>query len=162
MTAEYVRPNLPPKRRKSTAKPVTPEQLAKSGTEDGEQTALFCHAAEAAKTDYRWGLLYAIPNGGKRGVATAARMVATGTRTGFPDVGLAVAQPFVASLATRYHGLFIELKRLAHLGKPAGRVDDAQKYWHEALRGQGYRVEVCYGWEHARDTIQAYLDGCNS
>jgi hypothetical protein len=137
-----------------TRKPrkITPERLATSKTEDGEQAALFCHAHEMAKTNIRWDFLFAIPNGGKRGVATASRLVATGVKRGIPDICLPLP-------INRFHGLYIELKKLAALSATNGGVDDAQKFWHARLREQGYAVSVCYGWVHAADVIERYLQG---
>lgn len=135
---------------------ITPEYLARSGTEDGEQSALFCFAMspEYAASDpvygKLWKLLYAIPNGGKREAVTAARMKATGTRKGFPDVGLPVAR-------RGCNALFIELKRKGDAEKAKGRVDEKQKDWHVALIEQGNGVAVCYGWEQAREVIEWYL-----
>jgi len=51
----------------------TPADLAASGTEDGEQEALFCYANEQARLDPLWALLFAIPNGGQREKSSAAR-----------------------------------------------------------------------------------------
>ena len=31
----------------------------------------------------------------------------------------------------------------------------------KALRAQGYRAEVCRGWDEARETIQRYLEDEN-
>jgi hypothetical protein len=141
---------------------ITPERLAASGTEEGHQSALFCYAQAAEKTDYRWGMLYSIPNGGKRGAATAARMKATGTKSGFPDIGVAWAMGRAwdgpaAATRNRYHGLFIELKRPTDIGKKAGKLAIAQKYWRDRLQAEGYAVHTCYGWIDAVKTIEAYF-----
>ena len=140
---------------------ITPEYLAKSGTEDGEQAALFCHAGLVAQVgansdDWQWSLLYAIPNGGQRTLATAARLKATGVKAGFPDIGLPVA-------CAGYHGLFIELKRARTVGKRGtpiggGSVQTKQDEWHTKLRNEGYRVAVCHGWLEAADCIANYLE----
>jgi len=143
---------------------ITPEYLAQSGTENGEQSALFCYAGMVARgqwradcpADYRWGMLYAIPNGGKRGEATAGRLKATGVKAGFPDVGLPVARG-------PWHGLFIELKRCQVIGKRGqkiggGTVASEQETWHIKLRNEGFCVEVCYGWIEAVQIIETYLN----
>lgn len=134
---------------------ITPDYLARSGTEDGHQSALFMHATDpryAAGRDPLWALLYAIPNGGARSGATAARMKATGAKKGFPDVGLPVARG-------GFHALFIEVKRPKAEGKRAGVVGDDQSKWHIALHNEGNCVGICYGWTHARLMIEAYLAG---
>jgi len=130
---------------------ITPEYLAKSGTEDGHQSALFCWASEAAYGQPLLRLMYAIPNGGHRHIAVATRMKATGAKAGFPDIGLPIARHDC-------HGLFIELKRPRTDEKSKGRVSADQTYWKTKLNEQGYGVVVCYGWKSARDTIEAYIN----
>ena len=87
---------------------------------------------------WRWpeaALLFHIPNGGGRSKAEAGRFKAEGVKAGVPDLFLPVPKG-------EFHGLFIEMKRLA-----GGRVSDEQKDWIRMLREQGYRVEVCKGWQ---------------
>lgn len=133
---------------------MTPDQLAKSGSEDAEQSALFAYAlqpdyGQATDRAAEWSMLYAVPNGGERGKATAARMVAMGARRGYPDIGLDVA-------CGPWHGLRIELKRTP--AKGASTVGKNQREWHKKLRQNGYCVIVCYGWKHAVQCINWYLD----
>ena len=47
------------------------------------------------------------------------------------------------------------------IDKSAGKASDKQIEWQTFLREQGYVCEVCYGWEHARDTILKYLKAGN-
>lgn len=75
-------------------------------------------------------LLHHSPNGGKRNAREAARFKAMGTKAGFPDLFLCVAN-------AEAHGLFIELKTLT------GRQTPAQKAWQESCREQGYEYAVC-------------------
>jgi hypothetical protein len=89
-------------------------------------------------------MLVAIPNGSKRDAITGARLKAEGVAKGFPDMVLFVARG-------GFHGLAIELK------VQRGSVGKEQAQWHDDLRLEGYRVEVCYGWESARDIILHYL-----
>lgn len=113
--------------------------------EHDEQTALM----EWAKRNLgRWpelALLFAIPNGGARSAITGARMRDEGVKPGVPDLFLPVARG-------RYHGLFIEMKRRRGDGP-----DDQQTKWHDDLRAQGYRVEVCRGAEPAETVLRYYL-----
>ena len=67
---------------------------------------------------------------------------------GWPDMFLAVPQRYPVP----YHGLFIELKR-----RSGGVVSDEQKYMHQLLREQGYRVEVAKGADAAIKCIKEYL-----
>lgn len=140
---------------------ITPAYLARSGTEDGHQSALFMYATDPRYADGRdplWALLYSIPNGGARSGATAARMKATGAKKGFPDIALPVARG-------GFHGLFVELKRPTVLpqavirSKRAGVVSVDQTKWHADLHKEGYCVAICYGYIHATLLINAYLAG---
>ena len=97
----------------------------------------------------RWpelALMHHIPNGGGRSPGEAKRLKAQGVRAGVPDICLPVSR-------RGYHGLYIELKR-----REGGRVSPEQNMMIDALREQGYRVEVCRGWEAARDVIAGYMD----
>lgn len=89
-------------------------------------------------------MLFAIPSGGKRHIITAVRLKAEGVRAGIPDLMLAVPRG-------RWHGLFIELK----VGRRKPTVQ--QKIWITKLRQQGYWVEVCWGFEQAKEAILEYL-----
>lgn len=89
-------------------------------------------------------LLAAIPNGGQRHPAVAAKLKAEGVKAGFPDLILPVARH-------GHHGLFIEMKA------PDGTVQATQTWWHERLRDQGYYVAVAWDWEEAKRVIEWYL-----
>lgn len=92
-------------------------------------------------------LLFAIPNGGQRHKAVAAKLKAEGVKSGVPDLCLPVTQP------DGFCGLFIELK------SPKGRATAEQQQWMLDLFEQGYRAVVCHGWEAARDELVDYLQG---
>lgn len=92
-------------------------------------------------------LLYAVPNGGSRHPAEAARLKQQGVKSGVPDMCLPVARG-------GYHGLYIELKRVK-----GGRVSEQQKQWLAALNAQGYKAVVCKGAGEALDVLQKYLKG---
>jgi hypothetical protein len=114
-------------------------------TEHEEQATLIEMCALFAPHHPELELLMATPNGGKRHPATAARLAAEGVRAGYPDLSLDVARG-------GYHGLKIEMKRLR-----GGTVRPEQKWWHERLRAEGYRVEVCRGCDAAWAAISDYL-----
>lgn len=113
-------------------------------SEHAEQAALFRWAEFARSRLPELALLYAVPNGGHRHKATAARLKAEGVKRGVPDVCLPVARGGA-------HGLYIEIK--TERGKPTPE----QLGWIRALRRQGYAAEVCRGWESARSMIEHYL-----
>jgi hypothetical protein len=124
----------------------TPEDLARPGTEQAHQTALFCWAA---LTTYQWpelNWLFAIPNGGTRNKIEAGFLKASGVRSGVPDIMLPVPRWGKC-------GLFIELK--VGNNKPTTNQDQ----WLKALDGLGYLTVVCYDWQVAREVIIQYLEG---
>jgi len=143
---------------KPTVKKVTPEDLAKSGSEDGNQAALFCWAATVTSQYPQLKWLFAIPNGGSRHIAEATKMVATGLRRGVPDVFL--PEPyFDCEDDVRYHGCFIEMKIEKRRKQKNGGLEDDQIEWIEALQKAGYYCKVCYNWIEAKETLIAYLEG---
>ena len=116
-------------------------------TEHEEQVALM-RLVEMHKG--RWpelGMLFAVPNGGDRNVIVARKLKAEGVKRGVPDLCLCLPRG-------GYHGLFIELKR-----QKGGVTSPEQKAWIAALRGQGYRAEVCKGATEAWDVIREYMRG---
>ena len=128
---------------------MKPEQLAKCNTEHGHQCALFCWSAIKSQDDLRYKMLFAVPNGGERHKAVAAKMKAEGLRKGVPDVFLAITN-------SKYPGFFIEMKKPGLENTPSAIKPDQLK-WHDGLRNQGYKVEVYYNWIDASKAIEAYL-----
>jgi hypothetical protein len=114
-------------------------------TEHDEQVALidWCHLMAHQHPELE--LIFSIPNGGWRHPATAKSLKLEGAKPGVPDL-------FLPAAKKGYHGLFLELKR-----KMQGKLSVSQKTVIEALRDQGYKVEVCKGFEPARDAILSYL-----
>lgn len=137
------------------AKPITPEQLAASGSEDGHQAALFCWAALMRSTYPELRYMFAIPNGGKRHIIDASKLKAMGVKAGAPDILLPVKR---GEFFSKHHsGLFIELKRPKSVGKVEGITRDNQIDFMIFLQSQGFLCIVCVGWEVARDAIIDYL-----
>lgn len=113
-------------------------------SEHSEQSALFEWAARLEGRAPELALLYAIPNGGHRHPAVAARMKAEGVKAGVPDIHLPIAR-------MGYNGLYIELK--VGRNKPTAR----QIAWHVALKAHGHCVDVSYSWQEAAQKIARYL-----
>ncbi len=124
---------------------MNPDQLARSGSEHGAQAALFCWAAMNFKRYPQLKLMFAIPNGEARSIVTGARLKATGVKAGVPDI-------FLPAVTACSPGLYLELKR------SGGTISKVQLEWIAALREEGYRVEVCYGWQEAVKVIEDYLN----
>ena len=125
-------------------KPLSQTRKKPTPYEGNEQEALFRWANFARDRLPELELLHHIPNGGSRNKLEAANLKRQGVKAGVPDLCLPVARG-------NQHGLYIEMK--AGKNKPT----EKQEEWISALRGQGYAVEVCYGWEEAAETITKYL-----
>lgn len=153
---------------------MTPEQIAKSGTEHAHQSALFQWAAMNVGNDPRLAMLFAIPNGGARGNDRRTAMIrgtslkAEGVKAGVPDTFLPVLS-WARDWNDRneFYGLFIEMKKpAARLKRKApthkwdtGGVDPDQIIWLNNLEAQGYKCVVCYSWLEAANAIKLYLTG---
>ena len=133
---------------------MTPEQLAKSGTEHGHQTALFCWCAANRDLFPELEWFHAIPNGGLRSKAQAGKLKAEGVKAGIPDTFLPVAR-------RGFHGLYIEMKKPTMRPKRGGKggVSDEQEIFMRAVEHGGYCCKVCYSWEEARNALTWYLEG---
>lgn len=90
-------------------------------------------------------LLYAVPNGGQRHKAVAAKLKAEGVKSGVPDICLPVPNG-------KYSSLYIELKNGTR-----GKVSDNQAWWLEKLGYYGSLSVVCRDVQETIDVIEAYL-----
>lgn len=117
-------------------------------TEAEEQEAVIRWAFYESAYRPELRMLFHIPNGGTRNKREAVHLKGLGVQAGVPDLFLPIPMD-------GFHGLFIEMKRNAK----TARISKEQRAWIEALEKRGYRAVVCYGFEHARDTIINYLEG---
>jgi hypothetical protein len=134
--------------------PITPEYLARSGTEHGEQAAVFCWAAlnRLAYPGLRW--MFAIPNGGGRSMAQGNALKAEGVKGGVADI--CWPQPNRRHGELMFHGLYIEMKRAD--GVPSDVSADQFAFGaHVTL--QGYAWYVAFGWQQAIAIITRYAAG---
>lgn len=109
--------------------------------EEDEQKALAAWCLE------RGVVMVHIPNEDRRSARVGGLLKAEGMQPGFPD-------NFFPYARQGWHGLFIELKRRA---KRLSRVSEKQRQWIDLLRQEGYRAEICYGAEAARNVVLDYL-----
>lgn len=91
-------------------------------------------------------MLYHVPNEGKRTGRQGKALHDAGLKRGVPDLCLPVARG-------GYHGLYIELKTAN------GRPSEAQYWWIEHLKLQGYFAVVCHGYDNTVRMLEWYLQG---
>ncbi len=116
-----------------------PKILESIPTEDQEQIKLVTWMTKQGIK------FYAIPNGGKRGMAEAIKFKRCGVISGVPDLCIPIP-------SGSYHGLYIELKR-----QKGGILSITQREWLSYLREKGYYAEVAHGFEEAKEIITHYL-----
>ena len=84
--------------------------------------------------DLRKVCYWAVPNGGSRSAIEGAKLKATGTKRGVPDITMI------------YDGLYwgLEVKRPADSTHPKGYLTKTQKDMHEKIRNAGGSVKTVY------------------
>lgn len=129
---------------------MTPESLAKNGSESAHQMALFAWAALNTNRlpSLKW--LHHIPNGGSRGDTVASRakeggkLKAQGVKKGVLDIFLPVQN-------ATYSGLYIEMK------KAGGKMTPEQIQFAEFVQDNNYCVVLCESWIEAAKILDNYL-----
>lgn len=106
-------------------------------SEDQEQMLL----VQWFRRTYAGVRIFAIPNGGARHPAVAAKLKATGTSAGVPDL-------FIPAWR-----LWVEMKRVK-----GGSVSADQKEWMQYLESVNYRCIVGKGAEDAKRQILAFFE----
>lgn len=165
---------------------MTPDQLAKSGSEHAHQVALFAWVAIATIHGFKcadnWALnnvivthfgieplpmlkwMHAIPNGGTRGDDAKTRAIrggalkAEGVRQGVGDTFL--PYPIFTPQGEAYAGLYIEMKKPSLKPKSAtakGGLSDEQIEFSDYVTSVGYIYRVCYTWREAANVVKWYI-----
>jgi hypothetical protein len=115
-------------------------------SEHDMQCAIIAECRIRALTNPEWAMIFAIPNGGHRHPAVAAKLKAEGLQAGLPDLCLPIARH-------SRHSLWLELK----VGKNG--LSDAQEWWIRRLRVEGHCCEVIRdNPEDAIKTIEWWLE----
>lgn len=154
---------------------MTPEQVAKGGSEHAHQAALFCWSNMAANYGFRaadnikcyseklyaentYGAyktffriqelkwFFAIPNGGLRDKITAGKLKAEGVKKGVSDTMLPVNRGV-------YCGLWIEMKQPGKITATTPEQDEFGLF----VQTQNYAFYVCDHWRDAADVVKTYL-----
>jgi hypothetical protein len=121
--------------------------MIKTISEHLEQARYFAWIKKHRCTCERLRLVFAIPNGGFRHKAVAARMRAEGVEPGIPDI-------FVSVPKEGYSGMYIEMKST----DPKAKLSAAQQDKIRLLRQNGYHVCVCKEADHAIAVTKEYLE----
>lgn len=90
---------------------------------------------------YKGVRIFAIPNGGARGIAAAARLKAEGVSAGVPDLYIPA------------WNVWIEMKRAK-----GGVLSAKQKDWRDYLISCGHTVIVANGQNEAKDKIFLFAE----
>ena len=124
---------------------ITPEQIAKSGTEFAQQSALFCWASLNVGKYPQLKWMFAIKNEEKSGsVVLGAKAKQAGVKAGVADI-------FLPSFRKNRLGLFIEMK------KPGEKQKPIQIQFQYDMELAGYKYVCCDHWEKAVKEICDYL-----
>lgn len=97
------------------------------------------------------GLLFHVPNGGRRNLKEAARLKAEGVVAGVADLILLV--PFLQECVQYFNGLCIEMKT------SKGKQSQEQKDWECKVREQGYEYKVIRSLDEFIEVVDSYLKG---
>lgn len=90
------------------------------------------------------GLLFAVPNGGRRDAVTGKRLKAEGVIAGVSDL-------ILLKQNKDFGALLIEMKTAT------GKQSDAQREWRDKVTMQGYKYTVCRSLDEFIKTIVDYL-----
>lgn len=125
------------------------------GSESSFQKSAIKLVRSIAKCDPR--LVAHIPNGGQRTIMAGARLKAEGVVAGYPDIMVFNTRRLIFKeeggvSSQLFVGLAIELK-IWH-----NRPSPEQEAIHELLRGQGWRVVVCYGLGEVEQVTREYFN----
>jgi len=126
---------------------VKTQRQATAPLEHFEQVTFFNEIKKLGQTDYRYELIFAIPNSGSRSYGALSYYRAEGLRKGIPDI-------FVAYPSGRFHGCFIEMKRV---GGKYTDLSQSQVDWLAKLAFAGYKTMVGFGSLNALEQLKTYF-----
>lgn len=96
------------------------------------------------RLQYPFLTLFAIPNGGRRGIVEATIMKREGILSGVPDL-------FLAKAVEQYHGLFIEMK------SKNGKLSENQRKVRIDLLTNAYDVIIVNSFDSFVEQVNKYL-----
>ena len=112
--------------------------------EHDAQAAVFARLRLHEKRHPELALIFAVPNGGKRGPRERAEKKAEGLKAGVSDIAVPIAR-------RGYGGAFIEMKR------PGEKARPEQLAFQEGVRQENYATKICYSVDEAVKFLNWYL-----
>lgn len=92
------------------------------------------------------GLLYAVPNGGRRDAVTGRHLKAEGVLAGVSDLNLDLPNRY-------YHGMRIEMKIRT------GRQQQSQRRYQQDVERAGYKYAICRSLDAFMEVVKEYMKG---
>lgn len=94
-----------------------------------------------------------ITNEGRMTVGQRCNLILTGLCPGASDL-------FIAVPNVKYHGLWVEMKRNKRYSASEMATESwvSQENFQNLMRSNGYAAFFCYGFDHAKNVIESYLD----
>lgn len=103
-----------------------------------EEHDIQCRCVSFCRRYFPHLLIFAVPNGGRRDMITAARLKAEGVTAGVADLIV---------LDTRGGCHFIEMKT------KTGRLQQSQKDFQREVESRGFSYDICRSLEEFKETI---------
>lgn len=114
------------------------------GPEESAQITFFDYCRWKGKTDFRYNMIFHVPNERKCSPQRRKSMFMAGVKSGVPDVVVAVP-------SQGWGALFLEFKI-----KP-NKATENQEQWIHDLNRIGYRAQVVWSADEAIKVLEEYL-----
>lgn len=125
---------------------LTTKTTRKPPTDEEHRIQCSCVRWFALKYPHYRGLLFAVPNGGRRDAVTGAKLKDEGVLAGVADL-------IFLKRNSRYCGLLIEMK------KPKGKQSESQKEWEQIINSLGeFKYVCCHSFDEFRDEVEDFLN----
>lgn len=125
---------------------LTTKTTRKPPTDEEHRIQCSCVRWFTLKYPQYQGLLFAVPNGGRRDAVTGAKLKAEGVIAGVADL-------IFLKRNSRYCGLLIEMK------KPKGKQSESQKEWERIINTLGeFKYVRCHSFDEFRHEVEDFLN----
>lgn len=125
---------------------LTTKTTRKPSTDEEHRIQCSCVRWFTLKYPQYRGLLFAVPNGGRRDAVTGAKLKAEGVIAGVSDL-------IFLKRNSRYCGLLIEMK------KPKGKQSESQKEWERIINTSGeFKYVRCHSFDQFRHEVEEFLN----